>query len=347
MRSFFSRKKAPPKINAPQNPMHVLPNQIEVLPNNAPQNSVKSIQIGDVRTAIEFFYTERDLPVKKNQDVTIVDIHKSSDKIRVFQINFGEQSDMIDANELLQYTKRKVPAKINAPPNQIEVLPNNAPQNSVNSIQIGEVRTVTEEIDEGKSYIPINNNLIIINVEEYGGSSYYTVEFEDNGRKEEAIVTANTLLNSTKKKELPIKIGTRLIPIKNYGTKDSLFSFITDNKLEVTSIHDGSREFNGNNEVVIINNVTSPYNIFLNLVDTSYKNQSTGVMTPRFTFLDCRKLLIYTKIDDSAVEPTKGDTHGGNRKSKSFLKKQRKSKKNYMRALRNFIKTRKRTYKSK
>jgi hypothetical protein len=206
---------------------------------------------------------------------------------------------------------------------------------SANSDIVGQVRTaITDFVTKNGKQIKVNENVKIV----YKFSNLlYQIQFG----KEQFLdaIDVDTLLESTKqKKPMPISIGTQLIATKNYGLEKDKTSFKKGDKLIVTTIENKNEIL----QEVTIDDSTLQYFVVLNIVRPSNNVRKVE----RMAYLNGSQLFEYTELAPTELAPTelapRETMLGGNRKTNTFLKKQRKSKKNYMQALRNFVKTRKR-----
>jgi len=194
--------------------------------------------------------------------------------------------------------------------------------NNAESIKIGDVRTVTKIIyPERGETIGINKEVSIVDIVRDVDNTIRGFEIINLGREETGTtVSVDQLLKNTQKKDpIPIQIGTRFIATKDYKGNFDLYHFNKGDILVVSDIFQGD---NPNTDKVYM----------LHIVDEYYVNDR-DIEEQRFTRLNGSQLSEYARLDETKV--------GGKRKSNTFLKKQKKSKKNYMRAMRNFI-TRKR-----
>jgi len=225
-------------------------------------------------------------------------------------------------------TKTSPPKQIYAPPKI-----NNAPpkrnidlQNSANFIHKGDVRIVTEDFQPRNMNTSIQKNDILIITFKYDNVASASLLDETN---RQCSFTYKELLYHTSVHPLfgkTITPGTNLIVNKQFEPEDedtNLYNIIKDTILTVDSISLNSSVVEN---VLVDRNF---YNLNPKYVFTVHINDNVF----DYSFTLNSNELFYTTIQEIQA--------GGNRKTNTFLKKQRKSKKNYMRALRNFI-TRKR-----
>ena len=245
----------------------------------------------------------------------------------------------VSVADLLNNTKKTEP---NLALETTQLAAADSPANSGESIKIGDVRIATKDfiLDIDESTILKDQQVKIVRPHPRDPDKAYMIQFRND--KDKLIVegvSGMLLLANTKKKDpIPIQIGTLLIAIKDYGRNRSKLSFNKGDQLTVATIE---KKLVPYTEVIYIDgNLEETYNIVLKDKKDNPKFLSLSEI---FEYTD-----LYEPANAATNEPTAAATNGrretilgGKRKSKSFLKKQKKSKRNYMRAMRNFI-TRKR-----
>lgn len=316
----------------------------------APANSAESIKIGDVRIATKEFNVNGRygfITIHKDQEVNISSIiYTEEGKISYFEVEFGQGLVApVSVDDLLTKTKKTEP-NLALETTQLAAAAA-SPTNSGEPIKVGDVRFATEEfqLDIGNSTILKDQQVKIVSFyTRENGDMIYTIEFRNNDNKATTEqVSGRHLLPKMKKKDpIPIQIGTRLIATTQYGKLYRPRSFGVGNKLTVFNIYDNNEQREIDNQVVNIDESELKYNVIL-VVDQTYNSFNTAKkkVINKTVVLNGSELFEYAILDDSQPSQPRQITLGGNRKSKSFLKKQKKSKRNYMRAMRNFI-TRKR-----